>query len=57
MVKGLLDLYEATFDAHWLEFAEKLQDIQDNLFWDPVAGGYFATTEEDRTAILRLKDG
>ncbi|XP_046422311.1 spermatogenesis-associated protein 20 isoform X1 [Neodiprion fabricii] len=56
MVQGLLDLYEATLDTHWLEFAEKLQDIQDNLFWDPVAGGYFATTEEDRTAILRLKD-
>ncbi|XP_048504713.1 spermatogenesis-associated protein 20 isoform X2 [Athalia rosae] len=56
MVKGLLDLYEATFNKHWLEFAEKLQEIQDNLFWDSVAGGYFATTKEDQTAILQLKD-
>lgn len=55
VVKGLLDLYEATFDYHWLELAETLQDIQDELFWDTTNNGYFATTKDDPTIILRLK--
>lgn len=57
LVQGLLDLYEATFNTHWLEFAETLQDIQDNLFWDAKDGAYFATIKDDPTIILRLKDG
>lgn len=57
VIRGLLDLYEVTFDTHWLEFAEELQDIHDNLFWDSVDGGYFSTTQSDRSVILRLKDG
>lgn len=57
VIRGLLDLYEVSFDTHWLEFAEELQDIQDNLFWDNVEGGYFSTTLNDRSVILRLKDG
>ncbi|KAK2585832.1 hypothetical protein KPH14_010427 [Odynerus spinipes] len=56
VVKGLLDLYEANFDPHWLELAETLQDIQDELFWDTANGGYFSTTKDDPTIILRLKD-
>lgn len=57
VVKGLLDLYEANLDPHWLEFAEILQDIQDELFWDATNGGYFSTTKDDPTIILRLRDG
>lgn len=57
VIRALLDLYEVTFDAHWLEFAADLQDIQDELFWDAQGGGYFSTTKDDRTVILRLKDG
>lgn len=56
LVKGLLDLYEANFDIYWLEFAEILQDIQDDLFWDSQNGGYFSTVE-DSEMILRMKDG
>lgn len=56
LIKGLLDLYEANFDEHWLEFAEELQEIQDNRFWDEANGGYFATTEDDSSVILRLKE-
>ncbi|XP_016842414.1 spermatogenesis-associated protein 20 isoform X1 [Nasonia vitripennis] len=55
-IRGLLDLYEVSFNAHWLEFAEELQDIQDSLFWDDKSGGYFSTTTDDRSVILRLKD-
>lgn len=57
VIRGLLDLYEVTFDSHWLEFAEKLQDTQDNLFLDSENGGYYSTTEDDHSVILRLKEG
>ncbi|XP_076302535.1 spermatogenesis-associated protein 20 isoform X3 [Lasioglossum baleicum] len=56
VVKGLIDLYEASLDEKWLEFAEKLQDIQDELFWDEANGGYFSTTSSDPAVILRLKE-
>ncbi|KZC07269.1 Spermatogenesis-associated protein 20 [Dufourea novaeangliae] len=56
VVKGLLDLYEASSDEKWLEFAEKLHDIQDSLFWDETNGGYFSTTSRDPAVILRLKE-
>ncbi|XP_025163476.1 spermatogenesis-associated protein 20 isoform X2 [Harpegnathos saltator] len=55
VVKGLLDLYQANFDVHWLELAEQLQDTQDELFWDSQDGGYFSTVE-DSQMILRMKD-
>jgi uncharacterized protein YyaL (SSP411 family) len=36
MTRGLLDLYEATFNDKWIAWAEKLQEKQDELFWDNV---------------------
>lgn len=54
--KGLLDLYEATFDTHWLELAEKLQDIENRLFWDRNDGGYFAMAKEPILAQTKDSD-
>ena len=34
LIRGLLDLYEATFEAKWVEWADKLQKKQNELFWD-----------------------
>ncbi|KAJ8681540.1 hypothetical protein QAD02_017332 [Eretmocerus hayati] len=56
VIRGLLDLYEVSLDSHWLEFAEKLQNIQDRLFWDDESSGYYSTTKEDVSVILRIKD-
>jgi uncharacterized protein len=56
LVQGLLDLYEASFDVHWVEWARRLQAQQDALFWDASQGGYFATTGRDATVLLRMKD-
>ncbi|XP_034940180.1 spermatogenesis-associated protein 20 isoform X2 [Chelonus insularis] len=56
VIQGILDLYEASLDSHWLEFAEQLQDIQNKLFWDDKDGAYFVTTNNDKNIILRLKD-
>lgn len=55
LIQGLLDLYEATFDPQWVEWAETLQERQDRLFWDDVAAGYFSTTGKDSDILLRSK--
>jgi hypothetical protein len=41
LVAGLLDLWETTFDARWLHEARRLQERQDELFWDGETAGYF----------------
>jgi uncharacterized protein len=55
-IQGLLDLYEASFDAGWLRFAIELQEVQDRLFFDPKRGGYFSGAGNDPSILLRLKE-
>lgn len=55
LIRGLLDLYEATFDDQYIAWAEKLQDQQNTLFWDTEGGGYF-NNKEDPSVVLRLKE-
>jgi hypothetical protein len=55
VIQGLLDLYESSFDVHWLAWAQRLQSQQDALFWDSGPGGYFATTGRDTTVLIRTK--
>jgi len=55
-IQGLLDLYEASFDVKWLRLAEQLQATQDRLFWDDKNGGYFTSTGDDPSILLRLKE-
>ena len=54
-IQGLLDLYEASFDTHWLDWATALQDRQNVLFWDLKGGGYFTTSGKDPNLLLRTK--
>jgi uncharacterized protein YyaL (SSP411 family) len=56
LIQGLLDLYEATFDIRWLQWAGQLQSRMDELFWDADRGGYFNSRAEDRSIIARLKE-
>lgn len=56
LIQGLLDLYEATFDVAWLQWAKKLQKKMDALFWDAKQGGYFSSTTEDAHLLLRMKE-
>ncbi len=56
LIQGLLDLYEATFEVSWLQWADELQASQDRLFLDEKNGGYFSTTGQDKSVLLRMKD-
>jgi uncharacterized protein YyaL (SSP411 family) len=56
VIQGLLDLYEAGFEIRWLQWAERLQARMDALFWDEAAGGYFNSSADDPSLVLRLKE-
>ena len=56
LIFGLLELFQADGNAEWLEWAVQLQRRQDELFWDEAQGGWFSTTGEDPTVLLRLKE-
>jgi hypothetical protein len=55
-IQGLLDLYEASFDVRWLQWAERLQATMDVRFWDEERGGYFNSAADDPSIVLRLKE-
>ncbi len=56
LIFGLLELFQADGDPAWLAWAVELQQRQDALFWDDQSGGWFSTTGQDGTVLLRLKD-
>jgi uncharacterized protein YyaL (SSP411 family) len=51
---GLIDLYEATFEARWLRDALALAGEVERLFADP-AGGWFMTAADHERLIAREK--
>ena len=53
---GLLELFQADGDVRWLDWAIELTARQDDLFWDEGDGGWFATTGEDPSVLLRMKE-
>ncbi|XP_032900398.1 spermatogenesis-associated protein 20 [Amblyraja radiata] len=56
VIRSLMDLYEASFEEQWLEWAVKLQEKQDELFWDANEFGYFTDDANDASVLLRLKE-
>jgi hypothetical protein len=54
--QGLIDLYEAGFDIKWLEHAVALTETQNRLFWDKNSSGFFDSSGEDETILLRTKE-
>ena len=57
LISGLLDLYEATFDSKWLQFADTLQKTQIKLFWDEAKHAFFSTPANQPDILIRSKDG
>ena len=56
MIQGLLDLYEASFDLRWLNWALRLQRTQDSLFWDSKQGGYFTAAASDEHLLWKERE-
>ncbi|KAI5467849.1 hypothetical protein BGZ63DRAFT_346748 [Mariannaea sp. PMI_226] len=56
LTNGLLDLFAATGDESYIQFADDLQQTQISLFGDP-EGAFFSTTAGAPHTIIRLKDG
>ena len=55
LAAGLLDLYEASFEARWLREAIALHDTLTNDFWDTQAGGFFMTARTEEALLGREK--
>ncbi len=56
LIGGLLDLYQAGFEVHWLQWAVSLQQKQNQLFGDEQAGGYFDTGSSDPSLLSRTRE-
>ena len=56
LIFGLMELFQASGDPHWLAWARTLQKRQDEQFWDAENGGWFNTTGADPSVILRMKE-
>jgi uncharacterized protein YyaL (SSP411 family) len=56
LIFGILELFQATGDAQWLSWARELQARQDELFWDHESGGWFSTTGNDPSVLVRMKE-
>ncbi len=56
LIWGLLELFQVDGDAGWLRWALELQARQDEMFWDPDGGGWFSTTGDDPSVLLRMKE-
>jgi hypothetical protein len=57
IIWGLLELYEATFDADYLRKALSLNDMTMQHFWDSEDGGFFFTAQDSEPLLTRQKDG
>jgi uncharacterized protein YyaL (SSP411 family) len=56
LVWGLLELFEASGEVEWLDWAIDLTAAQTTRFFDERDGGWFSTTGEDPSVLLRLKE-
>jgi hypothetical protein len=53
---GALELFQATGESRWLDWAVEVTDAQTSLFFDETDGGWFSTTGDDPSVLLRLKE-
>lgn len=54
LIQGLLDLYQATFEARWLRVAIRLAEAQIERFFDQKAGVFYSTAADDNSGPLRM---
>jgi hypothetical protein len=53
---GLVELFQASGEGRWLDHAVALTEVQTRLFFDDRDGGWFSTTGDDPSVLLRLKE-
>jgi uncharacterized protein YyaL (SSP411 family) len=56
MIWGLIELYEASFDAKYLRWALELNESMLEHFWDSAGGGFFFTPDDGEGLLLRKKE-
>ena len=56
LIKGVLDLYEATGEAGWLRWARELQQAFDKGHADTQAGGYFDARSDVKDLPVNIKN-
>ncbi len=56
LIDGLIDLYQATFDAKYIDVAADLAQHMQSRFEDPRGGGFFYTSIDHETLVTRVKD-
>jgi hypothetical protein len=55
-IGGLIDLYEASFNYKWIKSAIELTGIQIKLFYDNINHGFFDTSGNDKTILIKTKE-
>ncbi|MBI5180324.1 MAG: thioredoxin domain-containing protein, partial [Nitrospirae bacterium] len=53
---GLIELYEATFEASYLKSALEFNNILLNHFWDKNNGGFYLTSDDAEVVLIRKKE-
>jgi uncharacterized protein YyaL (SSP411 family) len=53
---GIIELFQATGDADWLHWALEITESETTLFFDTRDAGWFSTTGEDPSVLLRAKE-
>ena len=56
LIQGFLDLYESSFNIHWLDQAIHLTTEQIALFSDGAGGGFFDISGSDTTILMKTKE-
>ncbi len=53
---ALIEMYESTYEIHYLKRAVKFNDKMIKLFWDNENGGFFLTSNDSESLIYRPKE-
>ncbi len=53
---GLLELYEATFETHYLKSALEIYQEMHNHFWDETKGGFYFIADDAEQLLVRKKN-
>jgi uncharacterized protein YyaL (SSP411 family) len=56
LIYGLLELYETSFDSHYLEWALALNGDLIDHFWDNDEGGFYFTADDSESLLIRQKE-